>query len=50
MIMIPTHVVDFSHQVFGFGERTQNHQWSRHKVNRGECRKKEMGKKKKERS
>jgi hypothetical protein len=40
-IRIPTHGVDFSHQGLRFGERTQNHQWNRRKVSRGEGRKKE---------
>jgi hypothetical protein len=46
-IRIPTHVVHFSHQGLRFGERTQNHQWSSHKVRRGEGRKKEIGRKRK---
>jgi hypothetical protein len=33
-IQIPTHGVDFSHHGLRFGERTQNRQWSRHKVRR----------------
>jgi hypothetical protein len=41
MIRIPTHRVDFSHQGLGFRERTQNCQWNRRKVRRGEVRKKE---------
>jgi hypothetical protein len=41
IIRIPTHRVDFSHQGLGFGGRTQNRQWSHHKVSRGEERKKE---------
>jgi hypothetical protein len=40
-IRIPTHGVDFSHQGLGFWGRTQNHQWSRCKVSRGEGRKRE---------
>jgi hypothetical protein len=45
-ISIPTHVVDFSHQGLGFEGETQNRQWSRHKVGRGEGRKKEREEKK----
>jgi hypothetical protein len=46
-IRIPTHGVNFSHQGLGFGERTQNRQWSRRKVSRGEGRKKLRRKKEK---
>jgi hypothetical protein len=40
MIGIPTHGVDLRHHRLGFGERSMNRQWSRHKVER-EGRKKE---------
>jgi hypothetical protein len=40
-IWILIYGVDFSHQWLRFGESTQNRQWSRHKLNRGEGRKKE---------
>jgi hypothetical protein len=49
MIRIPTHRVNFSHQGLGFRERTQNCQWSRRKVRRGEVRKKERKKEKRRR-
>jgi hypothetical protein len=39
-IRVPTHR-DFSHQGLEFWGRTQNHQWSRRKVSRGEGRKRE---------
>jgi hypothetical protein len=48
-IRILTHRVDFLNQGLGFGERTQNHQWSRRKVNRGEGRKKEREEEERER-
>jgi hypothetical protein len=40
-IRIPTHGVDFTCQGLGFWGRTQNCQWSHHKVSRGEGRKRE---------
>jgi hypothetical protein len=40
-IRIPTHGVDFSHQGLRFWGRTQNHQWSHHKVSSEEGRKRE---------
>jgi hypothetical protein len=45
-IRIPTHGVNFYHHRLGFCERTQNHQWSHHKVRR-EGRKKEKRRKEK---
>jgi hypothetical protein len=41
-IRIPTHRVNFSHQMLGFGERTWNHQWNHRKVSRGEGRKEQI--------
>jgi hypothetical protein len=38
-IRILTHEADFSHQELGFGERTQNHQWSHEERRRKEERK-----------
>jgi hypothetical protein len=48
-IRIPTHGVDFLHKGLGFWGRTQNRQWSRHKVSRGEKKKREREEEERER-
>jgi hypothetical protein len=48
-IRIPTHGVDFSHHGLRFGDRTQNCQWNRRKVRRGEERKRERDEEERER-